>query len=193
MRLDSRRIVIFLLILAISVGFGFAFDGIVTAVERHNHPIDARYTAEIQKNAAEFGVPEAILWATVCEESGFVSSLVSDTGEIGLMQLSADRFSYICTELLGEPARDTGMLYDPATNLRAGSAYLSALYRRYGVWETVFAAYAAGEAQVDAWLANPDYVSKQGRLQEIPDDEVADFVKDAAKSAELYQKLYFNK
>ncbi len=191
MRLDYRRIVTFLLLLAVSVGFGFAFDAIASAIERRNHPIDDRYTAEIQKNAAEFGVPEAILWATVCEESEFVSSHVSETGEIGLMQLSAERFSYVCTELLGEEQKDVGMLYDPATNLRAGSAYLSALYRRYGVWETVFAAYFAGEAQVDAWLADPDRISAQGRLQDI-DDDTADYVKRMTRSAELYQKLYFN-
>ena len=87
---------------------------------------------------------------------------------------------------------DAGMLYDPATNLRAGAALLSELYRRYGVWETVYAAYFAGEAQVDLWLADPELVNEQGRLQSIPDKATAKYVKQTVKATELYEKLYYS-
>ena len=85
-----------------------------------------------------------------------------------------------------------GMLYDPATNLRAGTAWLSELYGRYGVWETVYAAYYAGTDTVDMWLKNPDLVSEQGRLQNVPDKAAEEYIEETAKSAELYQKLYYN-
>ena len=86
----------------------------------------------------------------------------------------------------------SGMLYDPATNLRAGAALISELYRRYGVWETVYAAYYAGEAQVDLWLADPEIVNAQGRLENIPDKATAKYVKQMQKAVELYEKLYYN-
>ena len=142
--------------------------------------------------ATEFGIPETVLWATICTESDFVSNLVSDTGEIGLMQLSPERFQTIYTDILHESAPDSGMLYDPATNLRAGAALISELYRRYGVWETVYAAYYAGEAQVDLWLADPEIVNAQGRLENIPDKATAKYVKQMQKAVELYEKLYYN-
>ena len=192
MKINYIRILAFLLLIALSIGFGFAFDGIATAIERSNHPIVEQYEAEIRKNAAEFGVPESILWAIVCAESNFVSNIVSSTGEIGLMQISPDRFTYISLELLSEDAKDSGMLYDPATNLRAGAALISALYQRYGVWETAYAAYHAGEAQVDAWLSDESLVSPQGRLQNLPDEATTDYIETVVDTAKLYQQLYFD-
>lgn len=192
MKITYRRLIIFAVLIVISIGFGFAFDAIATAIEKHNHPIEERYANEISKNAEEFGIPEAILWATVQAESDFVSNYVSEDGKIGLMQLTSERFTYICTEILGEPAKDSGMLYEPATNLRAGSALISELFQRYGVWETVYAAYFIGEETVDTWLANPDLVSEQGRLQNIPDEATAKYIEQMTKSVKLYQKLYFN-
>ena len=108
------------------------------------------------------------------------------------MQLSPERFQTIYTDILHESAPDSGMLYDPATNLRAGAALISELYRRYGVWETVYAAYYAGEAQVDLWLADPEIVNAQGRLENIPDKATAKYVKQMQKAVELYEKLYYN-
>ena len=192
MKLNVRRVIAFFLLIALSVGFGFAFDAVVTAIEKHNHPLDARYQTEMEKNAKDFGIPESILWSIVRSESNFVSNHVSDTGEVGLMQISPEQFAYICINLLGEPEMSAGMLYDPATNLRAGTAWISELYGRYGVWETVYAAYYAGTDMVDAWLRDPELVSAQGRLQNIPDSDTADYVKKTAKSAMLYQKLYYN-
>ena len=191
MKINYIHIVAFLLLIAISIGFGFAFDAIATAIERASHPIVETYQSEIQKNAAEFGVPESILWAIVRSESEFESNRVSDSGKIGLMQLTPERYAYVCTELLGEEPKDSGMLYDPATNLRTGAALISALYRRYGVWETVYAAYHAGEEQVDAWLADESLVTPQGRLQNLPDD-TQDYMEAVTEAARLYQQLYFD-
>lgn len=191
MKLTYRRLIAVLLLLALSVGFGFAFDAIATAIEKHSYPLDARYASEIEKNAAAYAIPEAILWACVRTESDFVSNLVSPDGKIGLMQLSPERFRSVYTDILHEPTAEDGMLYDPATNLRAGAALISYLHGKYGVWETVFAAYHAGEASVDAWLADPALVSEQGRLQNVPDEGTADYVKDMTEAHELYSRLYF--
>ena len=192
MKITYRRLIAFAVLLAVSIGFGFAFDAIATAIEKHNHPIVEQYCAEIRANAEEFAIPEANLWAIVCVESDFASNYVSGDGEIGLMQLTPDQFQAICRDLLGEGNVNAGMLYDPATTLRAGTAKISSLYQKYGVWETVYAAYFAGEGAVDAWLADPTYVTEQGRLQNIPDEATADYVEEVADAAALYQRLYFN-
>ena len=191
MKFNARSIAIIAAILALSIGFGFAFDGIATAIEKKQYPLSPRYAQDIRTISAEYGIPEVILWAIVRTESNFASNLEGDDGGIGLMQLAPDEFAMIQTDILKEAPTDAGLLYDPQKNLQCGAAYLSFLYQRYGVWETVFAAFDAGVATVDGWLANPEYVSDLGTLKNIPNAATARFVRDVTKARELYTKLYF--
>ncbi len=191
MKFNARSLAIIAGILVLSIGFGFAFDGIATAIEKNRYPLSPRYAEDVRKVAEEYGIPEVIIWATVCTESGFASNLEGKDGGIGLMQLTPREFAMIQTEILKEAPEDAGRLYDPEKNLACGAAYLSYLYQRYGVWETVFAAFDAGTEAVDAWLANPEYVSELGTLTSIPDPSTARFVKEVAKAREIYIKLYF--
>lgn len=191
MKLNARSLAIIAAILALSIGFGFAFDGIATAIEKNQYPLSPRYADDIREVAAKYGIPEVILWATVRTESGFASNLEGKDGGIGLMQLTPAEFAMIQTEILGEAPEDAGRLYDPQKNLTCGAAYLSYLYERYGVWETVFAAFDAGTEAVDAWLSNPEYASEFGTLASIPNAKTARYVRDVEKACELYIKLYF--
>ncbi len=191
MRFNLRSVLIIVLILALSVGFGFAFDGIATATERNRYPLHERYADDIRTQAKAYGVPEAIVWATVRTGSNFASNYEGANGGIGLMQLTPTQFSMIQTDILGENADDAGRLYDPQKNLQCGTAYLSYLYQRYGVWETVFAAYYAGADVVDGWMQDPAYMSELGTLKTIPDADAARFVKDVLHAHELYTRLYF--
>lgn len=190
MKWNVYRCIALILLVALSVGFGLAYDGIATAIERKLYPRETDVTALIESNAALYSIPEPVLFATVRTQSRFVSNAVSEDGRIGLMQLSPETFSFICTELLGKPNTESGMLYDPATNLEAGSAYLSYLYDRYGVWETVYAAYCVGTDSVDAWLATPELLTDHGTLVKIPDQTAASYVKKVQHAEELYQTLY---
>ena len=191
MKLNARSFAIIAAILVLSIGFGFAFDGIATAIEKSQYPLYERYIDDIRKVSTEYGIPEVILWATVCTESGFASNLEGKDGGIGLMQLTPGEFAMIQTDILKETPEDAGRLYDPQKNLTCGAAYLSYLYERYGVWETVFAAFDAGTETVDAWLASPEYVNDLGMLKTIPDAKTARFVRDVEKAREFYTKLYF--
>lgn len=191
MKLNARSLAIIAAILALSIGFGFAFDGIATAIEKNQYPLSPRYADDIREVAEKYGIPEVILWATVRTESGFASNLEGKDGGIGLMQLTPAEFAMIQTEILGEAPEDAGRLYDPQKNLTCGAAYLSYLYERYGVWETVFAAFDAGTEAVDAWLSNPEYASEFGTLASIPNAKTARYVRDVEKARELYIKLYF--
>lgn len=191
MKFNARSFAIIAAILVLSIGFGLAFDGIATAIEKKQYPLSPRYANDIQRVSAEYGIPEVILWAIVRTESGFSSNLEGEDGGIGLMQLTPDEFAMIQTDILKEAPQDAGLLYDPQKNLACGAAYLSFLYQRYGVWETVFAAFDAGTDAVDAWLANPDCVSELGTLENIPNQKTARFVREVTEARELYIKLYF--
>jgi soluble lytic murein transglycosylase-like protein len=191
MKFNARSFAIIAAILVLSIGFGFAFDGIATAIEKKQYPLSPRYADDIRKVSTEYGIPEVILWAIVRTESNFVSNLEGKDGGIGLMQLTPDEFAMIQADILKVTPEDKGLLYDPAKNLACGAAYLSHLYERYGVWETVFAAFDAGCDAVDAWLANPEYVNELGMLENIPNSATARFVRDVTEARELYTKLYF--
>ena len=191
MKLTVQRITIFLLLAAISIGVGFGYDAVATAVEKRNHPMPNRYVSIIEEQSEEFGVPPAVIYAVIRCESDFVSDLSSDDGKIGLMQISPQLLETVYDEIFHEPIPDYGILYDPKTNLRVGTAWLSHLYQRYGVWETVYAAWSAGTDTTDEWLSNDTVVNEQGRLEQIPNKATAKFVTHAKKSEEMYQKLYF--
>lgn len=185
-----RRALILLIILGLSVGFGFAFDGIAGAVEKSTHPRPEALSASVGTVSEQNALPEAVLWAMIKCESDFQSN-AKNGDRVGLLQLTPETFSMIQSEILATDALDAGLLYDPETNLRAGAAYLSHLYRRFGVWETVFAAWRAGESTVEAWLRDPQYTADGGRLQSIPDDEVRTFTEDVSRAFEMYTKLYY--
>ena len=53
MKLTSRRLIALFLLILLSVGFGFAFDGIATAIEKHKYARPAAYRDLIASAAAE--------------------------------------------------------------------------------------------------------------------------------------------
>ena len=187
--LNAKRVGIFLLILVASILFGVIFDAASTASEKKKYPLDARYTAFVSAASEESGVPEPYLWAFCKEESNFSSDLRSKDNEIGLMQITPEILTFVSTKRL-ETSYETGMLYDPETNLRVGASYVSYLYERYGNWSTVYAAYAAGTDAVDAWLRDASHVTSTGELKRLP-SSISSYVKRLTKAVSLYQKLYY--
>ena len=186
--LNAKRIGIFAAILVASILFGVIFDAVMTAREKKKYPIDSRYATFVTEASKESGIPESVIWAVCKEESNFSSGLLSSDGKIGLMQISPELLSFVSSKLL-ETSYETGMLYDPKTNLRVGAAYLSYLYERYGVWSTVFAAYREGTDAVDAWLKDEKFVSSTGELRRLP-SSVSSYVGRLNKALSTYQKLY---
>ena len=191
MKLTLHRVVAFFLLIALSIGFGFAWDAAATAVERHRYPLQADLSTKISQHAEQYGIPEPVLWAAVRNNSSFASNAVAPNGAVGLMQITPERFEWICLNLLGGEPKDIGMLFDPDTNLSAGCAYLSYLYDRYGIWAHAFGAYFTDPQTMDAWLNDTSHLSEQGVLQVYPNRETADYVKDMVDAVKFYSKLYY--
>ena len=182
--------VIFLVILAISIAFGFVFDFVCDRVEKKQYPKTEAYREAVELASQEFGVSENLIWAIIKVESDFDSSAESDEGEIGLMQISWEIFDQITNKKLMD-GFDPGMRYDPATNIRYGAYYLSYLYARYGNWNTAIVAYDVGEAQTDAWLADPLYGNAEtGALIKIPSKETRRYQDDVNDVMKRYEKIY---
>lgn len=181
---------IVIILLVISVGFGFLFDMGCSFVEKKTHPL--KYTEYVEKYAEQYKVPKTLIYAIIKTESDFQSNAVSRVGAVGLMQMMPSTFKDITENFLYENL-DTGMLYDPETNIRYGVFYLSWLKTFYDNWDCVLAAYNGGLGNVDKWLKDKD-ISEDGKtliVKNIPFEETRNYVKKVNKAEEKYTELYF--
>lgn len=112
----------------------------------------ARWRPLIDAAAVRFGVPAAWIEQVMRRESGgrttFGGRLItSPAGAMGLMQLMPETWSEMCrAHGLGPDP------HDPSDNILAGTAYLRAMYDRFG-YPGLFAAYHAGPARYAAHLS----------------------------------------
>lgn len=185
---------IVLIVLIISILFGFIFDVAMTLVEKYIiYQKPDEYVEYVEIYSAEFGVSEDLVWSVIKTESGFDSSAVSSKGAVGLMQLMPSTFEWLTDDILREYL-GIGMLYDPETNIKYGTYYLSRLYNRFGDWDTAIAAYNGGEGNVSEWLKDKRYSDDGIKLKadKIPDSysETKNYVKKVNKALEKYKKLY---
>lgn len=174
-------------ILALSILSGFLYNAVWNRIDRSRYP--QQYREYVSEYASEYGVPEYIVYAVIKTESNFESNAVSSAGAVGLMQLTPDTFDWI--SMLMKRSADSGMLYDPETNIEYGTYLLSYLYMRYNRWDTVFAAYNAGMTRVDDWLTNSDLTDEDGRLVSIPFEETGKYVKKVNNAIDVYRRLYY--
>ena len=147
------RSIVIISILLLSMLCGFLFQLIWDKVDRINYPRE--YSDIVDVYSYEFGVPEHIVYSIIKVESDFESGAVSEVGAVGLMQLMPETFVWLTTEN-GENL-DSATLYDPETNIKYGTYYLSKLYQQFGTWDEVFAAYNAGPTKVKKWLSDDEY------------------------------------
>lgn len=185
----AQRSAVIIVILVLSMLFGYIYQTVGHRLDLKQHPRE--FSEYVERYCTEYGVPEYIVYAVILTGSGFRSNHVSEDGKIGLMQISPDTFAWLMS-LTGEEM-ETGILYDPETNIRCGTYMLSYLFTEYSRWRTVFAVYHSDEYRVEAMLNLFSEMDEDGNLGEIPDPEpdVLAFVDEVEKESDLYQKLYY--
>lgn len=181
------RSIVIISILILSVLCGLLFQVIWNSIDSVNYPRE--YTDYVEIYSYEYGVPESVVYSVIKVESDFESGAVSEAGAVGLMQLMPETFVWLTTEN-GENL-DSATLYDPETNIKYGTYYLSQLWLRFGNWDAVFAAYNAGPTKVEEWLENDEYSENGKSLDDIPYKETEKYVKKVNKANEIYKKLYY--
>lgn len=150
-----------------------------------------KYTEQVERSSAEFGVDADLIYAVIRTESGFRAEVESHAGAMGLMQLMPSTFEWLQERLDGEVSHDTAALTDPDINVRYGAYFLSILIERYdGNLRTIAAAYNAGTSTVDGWLGDPAYSSDGKTLTRIPYEETANYADRVEKAYQIYRELY---
>ena len=178
-----------IIILVVSLAFGGVFELLCLGGERLSHP--RKYQDFVTQYAAEYGVPEAVIYAMLKVESNFDSTKHGEHDKIGLLQLSPALYVRLATEA-HDAEMNAAALYDPDTNIRYGVWYLSYLYGKFESWDVAFAAYNAGPGNVLKWLDSSEYSSDGKTLDYIPFKETRNYVEKVNKAIKIYEKLYYS-
>jgi soluble lytic murein transglycosylase len=168
-----------ILLAALAVGFLYVEDTKPSWYARLRYPLD--YEHIVRGHARQYDLDAALLAAVIYRESKFDPDARSDSGAIGLMQLLPDTAEGIA-QLTGGSRFEVDDLYDPEINVRYGSFYLRRLLRKYDNERLALAAYNAGQANVDRWIA--------AREEEIPFPETREFVDNVLEARDIYARAY---
>jgi soluble lytic murein transglycosylase len=150
----------------------------------------AGYAPAVEKYAQQYGIDPNLIFAVIKNESNFDPGAVSSAGALGLMQIKPDTFNWVRSKVGEGGNLSANDLYDPETNIKYGTAFLSLLTGEFKDTGTVIAAYHAGRASVNKWLKNKDY-SKDGQtLYYIPFDDTRQYVAKVMETHLIYSSLY---
>jgi soluble lytic murein transglycosylase-like protein len=143
----------------LSSGLCFALGlGLVTAPKAASATAQSSFAAHpyaplVAEASQRFGIPEGWIWAVMRAESRGNSRAVSPAGAMGLMQIMPGTWA-----MLTQRHRLGSDPFDIRANILGGTAYLRAMWDRYGDISLMLAAYNAGPRRAD------DYARGRRRL-----------------------------
>jgi soluble lytic murein transglycosylase len=151
-----KRLFWVLVVVIVAAGaFAYVDETQPTWYERIRYPL--RYSQYIRVHAREHGLDPAFVAAVIYQESKFQTDAKSESGAIGLMQLTPETAHGIAIRTHGS-AFHTSDLYDAEINIRYGAWYLHNLFAKYHSERLVLAAYNAGQGNVDRWRAKGESI-----------------------------------
>ncbi len=155
------------------------------ALEQHLQqmvkPVEARTLAHNVLSGSSTMDVDKLVSAVISKESGGNISAISGKGATGIMQLMPDTAREVA-EQLNVPFDADKLKNDAEYNKVLGVQYLKNMGARYGGNQTLaLAAYNAGPANVDKWIAqfgnpNAGQISNEEFTKKIPFSETQDYV-----------------
>jgi len=144
----------------------------------------------VKRYAAEYNLPEYLLYALLRSESYFKPEVVSHAGAIGLAQLMKPTAADIARRLKLESYD----LNNPDTNIRFGAFYLSDMIRRNGgkIMHALFS-YNAGPNAVKRWVRQAGDLPTDLFLESLAYAETRGYGRNVLAAAIIYGHLYYNK
>ena len=151
------------------------------------YPVLVRET--LIESSKSNGLDPALVASLIRQESNFNPRATSPVGARGLMQLMPSVGKTLARSR-GIAGYTDESLYDPAVNIRLGTAHLSGLFRRTSNIERVLAAYNAGESRVTRWLQKAGASDPEMFTERIPFVETRDYVRSIVRNRAFYSILY---
>ncbi|WP_461607018.1 transglycosylase SLT domain-containing protein [Aeromonas rivipollensis] len=153
--------------------------------------IDLRFPLPLKRTfsqmAQERTMNTSLLYAISRQESALYPLAQSPVGARGLMQLMPATARETAAKL-GVPYRNEQQLFDPAMNIRLGSAYLKRLLDVYdGNRILAAAAYNAGPGRVKRWREQSTNKPMDVWVESIPYRETRNYVQNVLSFDLIYQ------
>jgi len=162
----------------------------------HNGPQGARfgpaerYPTPSWRPVSGWRVDQALAYAHALAESNFRPDVTSPAGARGLLQVLPGTSQWMSRVNAGAGGADPSRLYDPATNLEYGQAFLEFL-RDYsgtgGLLPKVIASYNAGPAPIAAWNTRFDQSDPLLYIESIPYWETRGYVPIILRNYWIYE------
>lgn len=121
--------------------------------EKPYHPI-------VVDASVKHGVPPSLIHAVIQKESGYNPKARSKRNARGLMQVTPATARFV-------GVRDIQSLFDPRTNIHAGTAYLKHLMRTHTTFNEVLAAYNSGPGNVRKYKGVPPFKETRRYVREV--------------------------
>ena len=148
-----------------------------------------RHDDIIRQQARDKGLDASLIAAVIFEESKF-RDRTSRAGARGLMQITPETARFIARRS-GGTRFEQGDLATPQINIAYGSFYLRYLLDRYaGKEELAVAAYNAGHANVDRWLARAGSPDEFDSARHILFPETREYVEGVLEHRREYREHY---
>jgi len=140
-------------------------------------------------SSKENGLDPVLVAALIRQESNFNPQATSPVGARGLMQLMPAVGKDVAAAK-GIGPWDPDLLYQPAINIKLGTAHLSGLVHKYPDVVKTLAAYNAGESRVEKWSTKAGASDPEVFTERIPFVETRDYVRIILRNRAYYQALY---
>jgi soluble lytic murein transglycosylase len=148
------------------------------------------FRGELVADAQAHSLDPYLLAGLIRQESEFDPNALSPAKAYGLTQVRPGTGRQFAPRA-GVPRFTTRMLYQPAVNLKIGSAILrSMIDQNGGRLEQTLAAYNAGPGRLSEWLTWGNYREPAEFVESIPFTETRDYVQAELRNADIYRRLY---
>lgn len=148
------------------------------------------YKEEIKEYSFKNDLDPFLVAAIVNVESNYNKEAVSPKDARGLMQIGPQTGLWAKQELEIENYTED-LLFDPETNIKIGTWYLTRLESEFnGNLDTMLAAYNAGSGNVSKWLEDAEYSKDNENLYNIPFEETKEYVKKVKRNHKIYTIIY---
>ena len=166
-----RTLLVVLVVLALAATL--LFTVFRRQVDTMEYP--CRYNEYVEYYAGKYNIDPLILYSFIRTESNFNPNAQSNVGARGLMQITEET-------------------YDPETNIRFGTYFVSyCLLRYHDDLATAAAAYHSGWGTVDNLLSQAEYSSDGETLDHYPYPQMRLYVRKITNSYQRYQDIYNEK
>lgn len=118
------------------------------------------YHRMVVKASNRHGVPASLIHAVIQKESAYNPAARSHKHARGLMQVTPETARFV-------GVANSAHLYDPQTNIYAGTAYLKYLMSMHGTFDEVLAAYNAGPGNVRKYKGVPPFRETRRYVRDV--------------------------